>query len=152
VLNEFAYRFLVPCFDCGVVIAADNHKVTHVSGRVQMLAPGLACLTCAQVLDPDQVRRDLLTEFERANDPYVLGGVAPQPAVVSLNGVTVSLAITMFLGAFGGIPVMSRHQRYNAILGTVRNVDTTPIDRCITCSTEGGLAAGDSWPLPGRPE
>ena len=152
VLNEFAYRFLIPCFDCGVVVVAEKSSVTHVAGRAQMLAPGLACLTCTQALEPEQIRRDLLAEFERARDPYILGGTAPQPAVVSLNGVTVSLAITMFLGAFGGLPVLSRHQRYNAINGTVRSIDATPVDRCVTCSPSGGLAAGDSWPLPGRPE
>ena len=152
VLNELAYRFLIPSIDCGVVIAVNGEGVTHISARVQMLAPGLACLTCNNLLDPEQVRRDLLTDFERAQDPYITGASVPQPAVISLNGVTVSLAATMFLGSFGGLPTDSRHQRYDAMKGTVRNVDTTPTPHCVTCSVSGGLAVGTSWPLPGRPE
>jgi molybdopterin/thiamine biosynthesis adenylyltransferase len=151
-LNELAYRFLVPCFDCGVVIAASDGQVTHVSGRAQMLAPGLACLTCSQLLDPEQVRRDLMADYERALDPYILGNSVPQPAVISLNGSIVSLAVTMFLGAFGGLPIAARHQRLNAIQGTVRVIDSTPIEGCISCSAAGGLAVGSSWPLPGRPD
>lgn len=152
VLNEFAYRFLVPSFDCGAVIAVDKGVVTHMSARVQMLAPSLSCLTCSNLLDPEQVRRDLLTDYERALDPYIEGGNAPQPAVISLNGATVSLSVTMFLGAFCGFPARSRHQRYDAMRGTVRNIDTAPVENCISCSNNGALAVGDSWPLPGRPD
>jgi hypothetical protein len=152
VINELAYRYLVPSFDCGVVIAMDGSRVTHISSRIQMLAPGLACLTCNGTLDPEQVRRDLLTDFERSRDPYILGGQLPQPAVVSLNGTTVSLAVTMFLGAMGGLPADARHQIYNALRGTVRNVDTAPVANCVTCSANGALSVGDSWAIPGRPE
>jgi molybdopterin-synthase adenylyltransferase len=151
-LNELAYRFLIPCFDCGVAIRTNGHQVTHVSARVQMLAPGLSCLTCTNVLDPEQIRRDLLTDFERARDPYIEGGTAPEPAVLSLNGVAVSLLTTMFLGAFAGMSVSTRHQRYDAIRGQVRTIDTTPVEHCVTCSSSGGLASGDAWSLPGRPE
>jgi molybdopterin/thiamine biosynthesis adenylyltransferase len=151
VINEVAYRFLVPTFDCGVAIVAQNETLTHVSGRAQMLAPGLACLNCLNTLDPELVRRDLLTDFERARDPYIIGGTEPQPAVISINGVVVSLAVTMFLGAFARFPVMPRHQRYDCIRGVVRVIDNTALESCVTCSRRGALGVGDSWPLPGRP-
>lgn len=150
VLNELAYRFLVPVFDCGVAVAAAGDEVTHIAGRAQMLAPGLPCLNCAGVLDAELVRRDLMPDSERAADPYFHGDAVPQPAVISLNGTVVSLVVTMFLSAFVGIPASARHQRYDAVRGVVRNISVDRVDSCVSCSTAGGLAVGDSWPLPGR--
>lgn len=151
VLNEIAHRFVIPCFDCGVVIAVADGRVTHVSGRAQMLSPGLACLTCSSLLDAESVRRDLLSDFERASDPYIVGAQGVQPAVVSINAVVSSLTVTMFLGAFAGFPAQARHQRYNAIEGVVRNISTAPSASCVSCSEKGASAVGGQWPLPGRP-
>ncbi len=82
VLNQFAYQYLVPMIDMGVVIAVANETVTHVAARTQMLAPELACMVCANLLDPEEIRRDLLTDFERQADPYFLGDAQPAPAVI----------------------------------------------------------------------
>ena len=150
VLNLLAYQYLIPCIDTGVSIVAQQGSVTHIAGRVQMLAPGLSCLVCTGLLDPDAVRRDLMTDYERQADPYFLGAHEPQPAVISLNGTVVSLAVTMFLGAVAGIPAQARYQIYNGITGAVRAVSHTPDPTCIVCSPSGALARGDEWPLPAR--
>jgi hypothetical protein len=150
VLNQVAYQYLIPCIDIGVSITVQRDTVTHITGRVQMLAPGLGCLTCAGLLDPDAVRRDLMSEYERGADPYFIGGHEPQPAVISLNGTVVSLAVTMFLAAVTGIPADARYQLYNGVAGTVRAVTHTPDHTCIVCSPTGSLARGNEWPLPAR--
>jgi molybdopterin-synthase adenylyltransferase len=150
VLNQLAYQYLIPCIDTGVSISAKDGCVTHITGRVQMLAPGLGCLTCAGLLDSDAVRRDLMTEFERQADPYFIGAHDPQPAVISLNGTVVSLAVTMFLAAVAQIPAEARYQLYNGITGAVRPVAHGPDRTCIVCSLTGALARGDEWPLPAR--
>ena len=150
VLNQLAYQFLIPVFDVGVAIAVSHRRLSHVFGRSQMLAPGLPCLTCLRTLDPEQVRRDLMSDFERQRDPYVIGDVEPQPAVVSLNGTISSLAVTMFLAAYTGLPLESRHQLYDAIRGMVRPVAGLVNPTCVTCSSNGAFARGDSWPMPGR--
>jgi molybdopterin/thiamine biosynthesis adenylyltransferase len=150
VLNQLAYQFLIPVFDIGVAIAVSNRRLSHVFGRSQMLAPGLPCLTCLRTLDPEQVRRDLMSDFERQQDPYVIGDIEPQPAVVSLNGTVSSLAVTMFLAAYTGLPLEARHQLYDAIRGMVRPVAGQVDPRCVTCSPDGAFARGDSWPMPGR--
>ncbi len=69
VLNQFAYQYLVPVIDMGVVIAMEGEKISNIAGRTQLLAPGLACMVCSNLLDPEQIRRDLLTDFERQVDP-----------------------------------------------------------------------------------
>jgi molybdopterin/thiamine biosynthesis adenylyltransferase len=150
VLTQIAYQYLVPGFDVGVVIHADANGVTHVSGRVQMLAPGLPCLLCSEVLDSEAVRRDLLTDDTRAADPYIVGVPTPQPAVVSINGAASSLAVTMLLSAITGIPYAARNQRLRLELGVVSRIEVAPRADCPVCSPGGALARGDSWPLPGR--
>jgi len=149
-LTQLAYQYLVPGIDVGVAIHVGPTGVSHVSGRVQMLAPGLACLLCAGVLDPELVRRDLLTDEARAADSYIVGAAVPQPAVISLNSVASSLAVTMLLSAVTGVPVATRHQRLRLEAGVVSRVETAPAPSCPWCSPRGALARGDSWPAPGR--
>jgi molybdopterin/thiamine biosynthesis adenylyltransferase/proteasome lid subunit RPN8/RPN11 len=150
VLNQFAYQYLVPAIDMGVVIATAKGRITHVAGRTQMLVPGLACMACGNLLDAEQVRRDLMTDFERQQDPYIVGQPEPAPAVISLNATIASMAVTMFLNAIVGIPGSARFLNYNAMTGTCRPVLSVPHPSCIVCSHRGALARGDEWPLPAR--
>jgi len=91
-----------------------------------------------------------MTDYERQADPYFIGAHEPQPAVISLNGTVVSLAITMFLAAVTHIPAEARYQLYNGITGTIRAVAQPPDPACIVCSLVGALARGNEWPLPAR--
>ncbi len=150
VINQIAYQYLIPVIDVGVRIDAPAGQVKSVSGRVQMLAPGLACLVCQGLLDSEAVRRDLLSEEERRRDPYIVGAVEPQPSVISLNGTVSSLAVTMFLAATLGLPLQARHQIYLADRGVVRAVESSPLPDCVVCSLRGSLARGDLWTLPWR--
>src|SRR5207237_1009124 len=80
VVNQVCYQYLVPGIDIGVSIGTANGWVTHISGRVQMMAPGLPCLVCGNWLDAQQVRREMMSEEERRNDPYFVGVGVEQPA------------------------------------------------------------------------
>ncbi|MBS1722981.1 MAG: ThiF family adenylyltransferase [Armatimonadetes bacterium] len=152
ILNVMAYQYFIPLFDLGVSIGARDGLVTHIAGRVQMAAPGLACLVCAGVLDATAVRRELQTEAQRSADPYIMGNTEPQPAVISLNGTIASLAVTMFMGAFAGVPAAARLQYYNGLTGTVRAAELGSDPTCVVCSAAGAFGRGQEWPLPGRAE
>jgi molybdopterin/thiamine biosynthesis adenylyltransferase len=153
VLNQLAYQHLVPVFDMGVRIDAADDRVLAMAGRSQMLAPGLACLQCQALLDPEWVRRDLLTDQARVADPYIVGAEVPQPAVISLNGVVASLSVSMFLSAFVGLPSNARRLNYRIGEGVVRSVSSEPLPGCVVCSAErGALAKGDRWPMFWREE
>jgi hypothetical protein len=115
-----------------------------------LLAPGYACLTCSSLLNASEVRRDMMTHFERQADPYLQGAREPAPAVMSLNGTVASLAVTMLLSAICGIPVNARHILYNAVNSVLRNVRAQPNPACYICSRSGSFARGDSWPLLAR--
>lgn len=152
VLNQIAYQFMIPVIDMGVRIQVVDGQVEGMSGRIQMLAPGLACLVCQEFLDPAAVRRDLLTQTERAADPYIVGAAVAQPAVISLNGTVASLAVTMMLSAVTGFPSDARHQVYVGTRGVVRTAESLPQKDCVVCSGRGALGRGDSWSMPGRPD
>jgi molybdopterin-synthase adenylyltransferase len=150
VLNQLAYQFLVPMIDMGVVIVVGSGKVSHIAGRTQMLAPGLSCLQCGNLLSPEAVRVDLLTDFERKADPYVVGARDPAPAVISLNATMASMAVTMFLSAVAGVPSAARHLNYNGMTGACRPATVERHPSCIVCSPRGALARATEWDLPAR--
>jgi molybdopterin-synthase adenylyltransferase len=149
-LNQIAYQYLIPCIDMGVAIYANAGTVTRVAGRVQMLSPGLPCLICANWLDSNQVRIEMLTSEQRRQDPYFIGHSVPHPAVISLNGTVSSAAVTMFLSAVAGFPSDARMLIYDGIRGAMRPTIMTPDANCIVCSQSGALARGTSWALPIR--
>lgn len=146
-LNELAYQYLIPAFDIGTSINAADGRVTAITGRTQMLAPGLPCLLCGNALDSRAIREELMTPEQRAADPYFNSGGVHQPAVISLNSTMVSLAVTMFLSAFVGIPGKARWQSYDAIAGTVRVLGMALNPECHVCGSAGIVGAGDSQAL-----
>lgn len=150
VVCQLAYQHLVPTIDMGTSITVRDGIVTHITGRVQMLAPELPCLTCTGALDADQIRREMMSPEHRASDPYFLGATEPQPAVISINSTVASLAATMFMAAVTSMPTKARFQLYDGVRGTVRPTQARTIEHCIVCSRRGALAKGPSWPLPIR--
>lgn len=152
VVNQAAYQYLVPVIDMGVSITASNGAVSHITGRVQMLAPGLPCLTCSGALDGEAIRREMLSPEQRAADPYVQGIHEPQPAVLSINSTVSSLAITMLLGAVTPVPIKPRYQVYDGIRGRVKEMAVAVQPNCVVCSPMGAFAKGPTWRLPVRPE
>ncbi len=151
VINQLAYQYMIPAMDLGVRVQVRAGTVESVTGRIQMLAPGLPCLVCHNLLDPEEVRRDLLSEEARTRDPYIVGAVEPQPAVISLNSTVASLGVTMMLSAVVGLPGPVRHQLVLFNRGVVRAVASDPLPKCVVCSINGMLARGDTWPMAGRP-
>lgn len=151
VVNQAAYQYLVPVIDMGVSITVANGAVSHITGRVQMLAPGLPCLTCSGALDGEAIRREMLTPEQHAADPYVQGVREPQPAVLSINSTVSSLAMTMLLGAVTPVPVKPRYQVYDGIRGRVKEMAVAVQPDCVACSSKGAFAKGPTWNLPVRP-
>lgn len=149
ILSQLAYQYFMPVIDMGVRINAKEGKVSHITGRIQMLSPGLPCLICSELLDSEQVRRDLLSDAERQVDRYILGTQERQPAVVSINSTVASLAVSMLLSAVTGIPLRGRYLLYRGEVGTVKVVSAEQNANCVICSKEGVFGRGDSTRLPG---
>ncbi|MER9858467.1 MULTISPECIES: ThiF family adenylyltransferase [unclassified Mesorhizobium] len=151
-INQLAYQYLIPTIDLGVAIGNSGDQAT-IGSHVQMLAPGLPCLWCSNHLNAHRIREELMTQEQRASDPYFEGGNGVrQPAVISLNGTTASLAITMFLSAVAGIPSRPRYLAYDAVRGRMNALAVAANPGCPFCGPESTLGMGDRAPLPGRPE
>lgn len=150
ILQQVSYQYLIPCIDIGTTITTNDGTVTGIFGRVQMLSPGHACLSCSGLLNPEEVRRDMMSAFERKSDPYIQGAHEPAPAVISLNATSVSLAVTMLMGFVTDVPVQARYLIYNAMTSTLRSVRSTPKPDCYICSRVGALARGDGQRLFAR--
>lgn len=140
VMEQIAYQYLLPCIDVGSTIVVANGKVTYVIGRVQMLTPSLGCFTCSNLLDSNEIRRDMMSEAERKVDPYLQGVREPAPAVMSLNGTVASLGVTMFLSHVAHMPAPGRHLIYDALATKLRSVRVPPVHNCYNCSKAGGYA------------
>lgn len=150
VIQQVAYQYLIPCIDMGSTITTDDGKVTGIFGRVQLLSPGEPCLWCCNLLDPEQVRRDMMSEVERRLDPYIQGAEEPAPSVVWLNGTVVSLAVGMLMAVATSAPLRGRHLIYNAKTASLRAVRATPRLECFICSKDGVVAKGDGQQLYAR--
>ncbi len=153
-INQLAYQYFIPVIDMGVSITPDKSgKIVSIDGRVQMLAPGLACLICNDgIISGRRVMWDLQTARRRRDDPYFLevAGIK-QPAVISLNGTIASQAVTLFLSAVAGIPVTARSIWFRIMKGDARVISDEPRQGCVNCSAEKGfLGKGDLHPLPAR--
>ena len=144
---KLCYQFLIPGIDLGVAIDAHQGAVIAITGRTQMMAPGLPCLLCTSSINPDTIRQELMSPEQKEADPYFTGDGEPQPAVISLNATMCSLATTMFLSAVVGIPVEARYQRYDGLKGLVKRAVGSADGNCLFCSTHGVLGWGDSRPV-----
>ncbi len=150
VLQQIAYQYFIPCFDMGAVVAVREGRVPAAYGRNQLLAPGLGCLSCSGVVDSEQVRRDMLTAYERKADPYIIGGHDPAPAVIALNGIVASVAVSQLLSYLGGLPFGASYALYDASVPKLRQIYAAPLEGCSVCSPLGAYGRGDSWELWGR--
>lgn len=143
-LSEFSYQYLIPAFDIGVSLSADAGVVTAITGRTQMIAPGLPCLLCSNALSMQKIREELMSPEQRAADPYFNGDGVVQPSVISLNSTLVSIAVTMFMGAYLGVPTHPRWLSYDGIAGKLRPLTSKCDPECHICSSQGIVGAGDS--------
>jgi molybdopterin/thiamine biosynthesis adenylyltransferase len=146
-LSELCHQYLIPGFDVGVSITASNGGVKAVTGRAQMVVPEIPCLLCSNAINYSRIREELMTPAQRAADPYFNEEAVTQPAVISLNSTVVSLAVTMFLGAFTGMPLSGRWLTYDGMKGFVKALGTTRDPECPVCGDHGVTALGDSRKL-----
>jgi molybdopterin/thiamine biosynthesis adenylyltransferase len=145
VLNQIAYQYYVPVLDLGVELQPGG----AMGGRVSWLAPGSACLWCAGILDAAQVRAEQLppelaaAERERG---YIAGVEEPAPAVVSINGVIASVAVTELLArwtGFAGAKARADLLLYRLSDGSLRRISPNPSPECPTCGPAGLIGSGD---------
>lgn len=140
VLTELCARAQIPYFD----LASDSGEDGRAwyGGRI-VFAEGDGCLSCLGMLDQEEIRRDTL-------DPEPLGahdaiyGVrqdalrGPGPAIVSVNGVIASLAVTLFIEAVTGLARPPRCLIYRGEQRVLRTLADDPVEDCFYCELWSG--------------
>ena len=150
VLNQAAYQYLTPVIDLGVSINVATDGTASFAGHAKLLAPGQACLWCIKNLNAEQVRRELMTDEQRAGDPYVNGAVGiVQPSVISLNSTLASISVTMLLSIIAGVPSAPRYILYQGNRARMNAAACDRDDACPFCGHAAPLGWGDLIKLPG---
>jgi molybdopterin/thiamine biosynthesis adenylyltransferase len=128
-----------PFFD----LASDTGRDWY-GGRVLFSGAGERCAACMDLLDQDALREE--TDGQRGEREAIYGVARSAldgtgPAVVSVNGVVASLAVTEFLKWRTGLGEPVRLATYRADLGTVRISRDAPQRGCYYCASWTAAAA-----------
>jgi molybdopterin/thiamine biosynthesis adenylyltransferase len=152
ILNAVAFSYYIPVVDLGVELQAQG----AMGGRITVAGPGDSCLWCLNVINEKRLRAEQLPSHLRAAEQqlgYVPDLDVPAPAVVSINGVIASLAVSEVLDRIvhlrDGRQLPPTMLLYRLTDGTVRRV-APHSGGCAFC-TGAGLGVGDLGRLPTRP-
>jgi hypothetical protein len=106
-LNQLSNFYLIPFIDMGVKLQADGQGgIAGIAGSVHFIQPGLSSLFSRRVYSAERLFEEGLlrvdpSEFEkRLKHGYVRNADVDRPAVISINMLISSMAITEFLNRF----------------------------------------------------
>lgn len=123
ILTELSAAYELPLIDCSSGIPPQKSIRPDFGGRVVVAIPGEFCLLCANELDVNEAKQELESPRERADriaHGYGLGATEPDPAVISLNGLVASLAVTEFIMLVTSMRPPLRKCTYHGLEGIVR--------------------------------
>ena len=109
-LNRFAYFYLTPIIDMGLVISVkkDSFELENLQGRISYLFPGSDCLVTKgninmEIAYSENLKRNEPENFKRLKEEaYVIGEGNPSPAVVTFTTQIASMAVNEFLNRIQG--------------------------------------------------
>lgn len=94
---RLAYWCLIPVFDLGVLLDSADGQLRGIYCRVDVQLPGMACVSCSEVVDQDRLRAeqlpaDELVELQRQG--YAPEMNDPDPAVIAFTMRTAAEALS----------------------------------------------------------
>jgi molybdopterin/thiamine biosynthesis adenylyltransferase len=148
-LNQYCVQHLRYYLDAGTVIrTTDDEQVTSIEGIVQLVAPGAnACYACLDRADPERARREHRSAEQvdaEIEEGYIEeSALAPDPAVVTLNGTIASQAASVFARLIAGYAAPPDMLRYEELDATLQELVTHRDAACPTCGEDGLLGQGE---------
>jgi molybdopterin/thiamine biosynthesis adenylyltransferase len=136
-LTELSARYARPYFDLASDTGEQDLSAWY-GGRV-VFCDGTRCLSCLDLLDQDQIARDSMSPEQRAADARIYGIDRDAleytgPAVISINGVVASLAVTEFMAFVTGIREPVAHLVYRGDLPRLTKSVDQPRESCWYCA------------------
>jgi molybdopterin-synthase adenylyltransferase len=135
-LTEIASRCRIPYIDLASDTGGDRDDLWY-GGRV-VFAHGSGCLSCLGLLDQQEIRTLQMSAAEGEVEGRLYGVrndalEGTGPAVISVNGVVASLAVTEFMVWRAGIRQPALELTYRGDLGSVRRSTDAPAQSCFYC-------------------
>jgi len=144
-LNRIAIQHFIPYWDCGTEISRGGELRAYA--RLRVVLPGEPCLYCMGVIDPVALRAELLPPADQEREialGYIHGAAGPAPAVVSINGVVASLAVSSFLRwAVGTSAIEGGEWVYRNYAGDVRRQGHRRDPSCPVCAPDARFGRCD---------
>lgn len=137
-LTELCARYAKPYFDMATDTTGEGGELVY-GGRV-IFCDGTRCLVCLpEILSQDEIARERMNPEQREADRRIYGVerdalAGSGPAVVSLNGVVASLAVTEFMVHVTGLREPAPQLVYRGDHGTVTKSVDQPEPGCYYCS------------------
>jgi hypothetical protein len=155
--NAIVHQYLVPGVQLGskVSLSSTTGQVLDVHSVVRPVTPDEGCLWCNELISPQQLATEALSERERVAQRYVDDPEVAAPSVITLNAVGAGHAATDFLFAVTGLVEADAAGDYMRSRPRVRDVRWDRPRRDLDCPESGHqpgsrFARGDGAALPVR--
>lgn len=127
--------------------AQTDDQTVELTGYVHLVAPGSnACFDCLGRHDQAAARIEQLSPTERSAEQergYIDDDeLAPEPAVVHLNGQCASKTVSVLVDLVTGVHTPPDFIRYEDHTHEMTELTTAPSEHCPTCGTDGVLGVG----------
>ena len=144
--NEYAVKHLKYYLDVGVRIDVGSEEQIEKKGYVQLVAPGSnGCFDCLGRHDQEATHIERLShkELEEEQERGYIDDedLEPEPAVIHLNGICASKAVSVLVDLVTGSrpPDFVRYEDHDH---EMTELTTKPSESCPTCGDEGVLGVG----------
>jgi hypothetical protein len=127
--------------------ARTDDRTVELTGYVHLVAPGSnACFDCLGRHDQAAARIEQLSPTERSAEQergYIDDDeLAPEPAVIHLNGQCASKTVSVLVNLVTGVHTPPDFIRYDDHDHEMTELTTDPSENCPTCGTDGVLGVG----------
>jgi molybdopterin/thiamine biosynthesis adenylyltransferase len=159
VFNALVHQYLIPGAQVGAKVWIDKKTGSvgdiHVASRLVLPYPGGGCLDCHQLISPERLRLEALSENERKAQRYVDDEDIKEPSVITLNVLSAAQVVNDLMMMFTGL--YEDATSVNHLMGFVRErsvnrIEPVENEQCLDCgdSSRSRSARGDRFRLPCR--
>jgi hypothetical protein len=147
VFNTLLHRYLIPGVQIGAKVELLPAKEPEVYVAVRPVLPDSGCLQCNGLISAERLQEEARTDEERVAQNYLNLPEVVDPAVISLNGIAASSAVTTMLFWATGLakPPVADHRIFFPRAGEVNAVEDRKEEDCLVCGRGNAshYAAGD---------